>query len=179
MSRIGNKPIEIATDVTVAVEGRTVKVEGKNGSLTLDLYPGIVIEKDDNVLRIKTEESLSNQAMQGTTRALIDNMITGVSKGYKKTLELVGVGYRASVEKGRLTLNIGYSHPVIYNIPPEVNCEVDKRGVTIVVSGIDKQKVGQAASDIRSLRPPEPYKGKGIRYSDERIRKKVGKTAGK
>lgn len=179
MSHIGDKPIEIIKDVSVVSDGKKVEIKGKNGSLSLDIFPGILIEINNDILMVKTDESLSNQAMHGTTRALIDNMITGVSKGYKKTLQLVGVGYHAVLEKDKLTLSLGYSNPVIYNLPSDVKCEVDKKGMSIALSGINKQKVGQVASDIRSLRPPEPYKGKGVRYSDEKVRRKVGKTAGK
>lgn len=179
MSRIGKKPIEIKSGVSAVFNGKTVEVKGKNGMLTLDIIEGIEIDINKNILTVSGKEGSNNNAMQGTTRALINNMMIGVSEGYKKVLELIGVGYHAAISGSAITLYVGYSNPVVYNLPKDLECVTDKKGITLTISGKDNQKVGQAAAEIRSLRPPEPYKGKGIKYKDEKIRRKVGKTSGK
>ncbi len=177
MSRIGRKPIEIKSGVSAVFDDSTMEVKGKNGTLTLNIVEGINIDIDKNILTVSG--SSNNHAMQGTTRALINNMVIGVSKGYEKILEFVGVGYNAAVSGSSITLNLGFSNPIVYKLSKDLKCVVDKKGVTLTISGNDNQKVGQAAAEIRSLRPPEPYKGKGIKYKGEKIRRKVGKTAGK
>ncbi len=179
MSRIGRKPIEIKSGVSAVFNGKTVEVKGKNGTLALDIVEGINIDINGSVLSVSGKDGSNNDAMQGTTRALINNMVIGVSEGYKKVLELIGVGYHADISDSAVTLYVGYSDPVVYNLPRDLKCVTDKKGITLTISGKDNQKVGQVAAEIRSLRPPEPYKGKGIRYKDEKIRRKVGKTSGK
>lgn len=179
MSRIGKKIIEIPKGVTVTFDGNTVKVKGPKGELSKVLHSNMKIEMKDSEIQVTRPDDLkTNRALHGLTRALIQNMINGVLQGYKKTLDIVGVGYKAEQKGSNLLLNIGYSHP-IYFIPPE-GIKVESTTPTqIVISGIDKQLVGQVAAKIRSIRKPEPYKGKGIKYSDEHIVRKAGKTAGK
>jgi large subunit ribosomal protein L6 len=179
VSRIGKKIIEIPKGVTVTFDGNTVKVKGPKGELSKVLHSNMKIEMKDSEIQVTRPDDLkTNRALHGLTRALIQNMINGVLQGYKKTLDIVGVGYKAEQKGSNLLLNIGYSHP-IYFIPPE-GIKVESTTPTqIVISGIDKQLVGQVAAKIRSIRKPEPYKGKGIKYSDEHIVRKAGKTAGK
>ncbi len=179
MSRIGKKIIEIPKGVTVNLKGNAVTVKGPKGELNKVLHPSMKIEmKDSEISVTRPDDTKSNRALHGLTRALIQNMINGVSEGYRKTLDIVGVGYKVEQKGSNLLLNIGYSHP-IYFIPPD-GVKVESTTPTqIVVSGIDKQLVGQVAAKLRSIRKPEPYKGKGIKYSDEHIVRKAGKTAGK
>ena len=177
MSRIGKKPIEVPADVTVTIaDGNFVTVKGPKGELTNTFNTDIKIEQEANVITlIRPSESKEHRSIHGTTRSLIDNMVTGVSKGFEKTLELVGVGYRASLQGTKLVLNVGYSHPVEFT--PEAGIEVEVPANTkIIVRGINKERVGALASNIRKVRPPEPYKGKGIRYEGEIVRRKEGKT---
>jgi large subunit ribosomal protein L6 len=176
MSRVGKKPIEIPSGVTVAVNGSTVTVKGPKGELTRTFNPKMVINIEDNVLTVtRPSESKEDRTIHGTTRALLANMIEGVSKGFEKSLELIGVGYRASKQGKKLVLNVGYSHPV--EIEPEEGLEIEVPANTkVVVKGIDKERVGALAANIRDVRPPEPYKGKGIRYEGEYVRRKEGKT---
>ncbi|MCE2455510.1 MAG: 50S ribosomal protein L6 [Gemmatimonadetes bacterium] len=177
MSRIGKQPVELPEGVTVRVEGRTCSIKGPKGSLSLEVHPEIVVEPEENrILVRRSTDQKRLRALHGLTRALLQNSVTGVSTGFAKTLNIVGVGYRAKVEGGALKMNLGFSHPIDYRPPDgvEVACP---NTTTVVVSGMDRQKVGQAAADIRSFRPPEPYKGKGIRYQDEQVRRKAGKTA--
>ena len=179
MSRIGKKPIEINKEVTVTKNGNEIKVKGPKGELTSSFHPKIGIEiKDGEVLVKRPDDSKENKALHGLTRALIQNMIIGVTKQYKKTLDIVGVGYRAELKGKNLLFNIGYSHP-IYFMPPDGIILETPTPTQIIITGIDKQLVGLVASKIRSIRKPEPYKGKGIKYSDEQIQRKAGKTAGK
>ena len=179
MSRIGKKPIEISKNVTITKKGNELKVKGPKGELTSTFHPKIGIEiKDGELLVTRPDDQKENKALHGLTRALIQNMIIGVTKQYKKTLDIVGVGYRAELKGKNLLFNIGYSHP-IYFIPPDSITLETPTPTQIIVTGIDKQLVGMIASKIRSIRKPEPYKGKGIKYSDEQIQRKAGKTAGK
>ncbi len=177
MSRIGKKPIEVPADVTVTIaDGNFVTVKGPKGELTNSFNTDIKIEQEANVITlVRPSESKEHRSIHGTTRSLLDNMVTGVSKGFEKTLELVGVGYRASLQGTKLVLNVGYSHPVEFT--PEAGVEVEVPANTkIIVRGINKERVGALASNIRQVRPPEPYKGKGIRYEGEIVRRKEGKT---
>jgi len=179
LSRIGKKPISVPKNVTVTLDGQTIKVKGTKGQLENTFHPNISIEmKDGEIIISRNNDLKENRALHGLTRALIQNMITGVSEGFKKTLDIVGVGYRAEMKGKNLFINIGYSHP-IYFFPPEGVTIETTSPTQIVISGIDKQLVGAVAAKVRSFRKPEPYKGKGIKYSDEYIRRKAGKTAGK
>ncbi|QUW20362.1 50S ribosomal protein L6 [Sporosarcina sp. Marseille-Q4063] len=177
MSRIGKKPIEVPEQVTVTfLEGNVVTVKGPKGELTNKFNPEIKIEKEDNVITlIRPSESKQHRSIHGTTRSLLDNMVTGVSKGFERSLELVGVGYRAQLQGQKLVLNVGYSHPVEFTPEDGVQIEVPEN-TKIKITGIDKERVGALASKIRQVRPPEPYKGKGIRYQGEQVRSKEGKT---
>lgn len=177
MSRIGKKPVAIPKGVKVTLKDGVVTAEGKE-KLSVKL-PGLVdVEVTDTEVHVKQQqESLESSAMQGLTRALIHNMVVGLSEGFKKELSIVGVGYKAQVSGAKLVLNLGYSHPVEYQIPKGIKIAVTD-GTAIVITGADKQAVGQAAATIRGYRPPEPYKGKGVRYVDEHITIKEGKTVG-
>ena len=176
MSRIGNKPIAIPEGVSVTVDGSTVTVKGAKGELTRDVHSNMTVKvEDNNVIVTRPDDTKTNKALHGLTRSLIANMVTGVHDGYKKELEVNGVGYRCSKEGNVLVLNIGYSHQVRMTEPDGVTAEVPSPN-KIIVSGPDKQKVGQFAAEIRMKRPPEPYKGKGIKYVDEYIRRKEGKA---
>lgn len=179
MSRIGKKPVEIPKGVNVTINGQNVKVKGPKGELEFDVHPNIKISVEENqILLTRKNDEKENRALHGLSRALIQNMIIGVTEGYSKTLDLVGVGYRVELKGKNLLVNIGYSHP-IYFIPPDGITIQTPTQTQIIVSGIDKQLVGLVASKIRAIRKPEPYKGKGIKYSNEFIRRKAGKTAGK
>ncbi len=177
MSRIGKKPIEIPSGVTVTFNGNTATVKGPKGELTRTFHPDMKINVEDNVITVvRPTENKEHRALHGTTRSLLGNMVEGVSKGFERGLELIGVGYRAQKAGNKLVLNVGYSHPV--EIVPETGVEVEVPSNTkIVVKGIDKERVGALAANIRGVRPPEPYKGKGIRYEGEFVRRKEGKTA--
>lgn len=172
MSKIANKPLEILSDVKFNIKDNNISIEGPKGKLEFVKSDDIMIELKENIVKVSTKSELT--AMSGTTRSLLSNMLTGVSKGWEKKLTLVGVGYRAKADKTKLELVVGYSHPVNFEIPEGITIETPSQ-TEIVVTGIDKQKVGQVAADIRSVRPPEPYKGKGIKYSDEEIVKKEAK----
>lgn len=179
MSKIGNKPVEIPSDVKVGVADHILTVEGPKGKLSMPLPAQIICEqKDGKVIFAAGDHSKSTSALHGTMRALTANMVTGVTKGYSKTLLIEGVGYKAQVQGKNLKLNVGFSHPVEYVIPEGIKIDAAKQ-VEVVIAGIDKIKVGQSAAEIRDICPPEPYKGKGIRYKDERIRRKVGKAVTK
>jgi large subunit ribosomal protein L6 len=173
MSRIANAPITVPAGVDVNISGQSVTVKGTKGSLQIVLNTDISIAQEENTLKVKTDVK-SAVPMAGTTRALVSNMVTGVTQGYEKKLELVGVGYRAQLKGNVLNLTLGFSHPVDYSVPEGIAIETPSQ-TEIIVKGIDKQKVGQVAADIRAYRPPEPYKGKGVRYSDEVIIKKEAK----
>lgn len=175
MSRIAKAPIELPSGVELKVEGDSIKVKGPMGDLALRLHPNVSVEKEDNNFLVKPASN-SDIPMAGTYRSLVGNMVIGVSDGFVKKLTLVGVGYRAQVQGSTLTLALGFSHPVEYNAPEGVTIEVPSQ-TEILVKGCDKQKVGQVASEIRAFRPPEPYKGKGVRYADERVIRKEAKKA--
>ena len=175
MSRIGRAPIAIPAGVEVVVDGSTVTVKGAKGTLSRTMNSNITITKDGDTITVtRPNDQKENRSLHGLTRTLIANMIEGVSNGYKKELEINGIGYRADVKNNVLTMKIGFSHDVIMEAPEGVTVEVNGNKVT--VSGADKQKVGQFAAEVREKRPPEPYKGKGIKYVDEYIRRKEGKA---
>ncbi|MEK4563241.1 50S ribosomal protein L6 [Alkalihalobacillus sp. NPDC078783] len=176
MSRVGRKPIEVPGDVTVTLEGTFIKVKGPKGELSRDLHPDMKVNVEEKEITVeRPSDQKEHRALHGTTRSLINNMVEGVTKGFERGLELVGVGYRASKSGNKLVLNVGYSHPV--EIVPAEGIEVEVPSNTkVVVKGIDKQAVGALASNIRAVRLPEPYKGKGIRYEGENVRRKEGKT---
>ncbi len=176
MSRLGRKTITIPEAVKLSIEGKEILVTGPKGTLKLNLSTGISIEEKDGILKVKTlDKTLKTKAMHGTTRALIANMVKGVTEGWSKTLELVGTGFRAETTGNLLTLNVGYSHQVKVTAPEGITFKVEKSDIT--VEGLNKELVGLTADRIRSIRPPEPYKGKGIKYKDEVIRRKAGKAA--
>ncbi len=169
MSRVANKPVELPKGVEFAQKGSTVNIKGSKGALSFDVHPEIDVSMDEQQLKVAPQgKSRTVVALAGTTRALLANMVAGVSNGWEKKLELVGVGYRAQAQGKALNLTLGFSHPVAYPIPEGITIETPSQ-TEIVVKGIDKQKVGQVAAEIRAYRPPEPYKGKGVRYSDERV----------
>jgi len=183
MSRIGKTPVELGDDVKVEIsQGNLVTVSGPKGELTVQVAPDISVTLENGLMTVtRPTDQKRHRAMHGLYRALLGNMVTGVTEGFKKQLEVIGVGYKAEVQNGVLELALGYSHP-IYFLPPEgISIVVESRGrgasPIIHVDGIDKQLVGQVAAKIRSLRPPEPYKGKGVRYVGEYVRRKAGKTA--
>ena len=179
MSRIGNRELEIPTGVTVTVNENVVTVKGAKGELSLTLKEGINVKVEDTKLTVEcTGKGKFDNAMHGTTNSLIKNMITGVSKGYSKGLEIIGVGYRFQVRGTELVVNAGYSHPVTVKIPQGLTIETVSN-TEITVNGIDKELVGEFAAKVRKIRKPEPYKGKGIRYKDEFVRRKEGKKASK
>ncbi|HHT07817.1 MAG: 50S ribosomal protein L6 [Christensenellales bacterium] len=177
MSRIGKLPISVPNGVTVTVDERNlVVVKGPKGTLSQDVHQDIKLSQDNGVLILeRKDDSKPQKAMHGLYRSLVHNMVVGVTEGFSKTLELVGTGYRAQVDGNTLTLNVGYSHPVVFTAPKDVTFQTPS-ATSVVVSGIDKQVVGNLAADIRAVRPPEPYLGKGIKYKDEHIRRKVGKA---
>lgn len=176
MSRIGKKPITVPAGVEINIEGNQLTVKGPKGTLTRNVHADMKINLADNELSVeRPSDNRTHRALHGTTRSIISNMVEGVSTGFAKTLDLVGVGYRASKKGSNVVLNVGYSHPV--EITPIEGVELDVPSQTqVVVKGIDKEKVGAMAANIRSVREPEPYKGKGIKYATERIRRKEGKT---
>ncbi len=179
MSRIGKLPIPVPSGVTVTVNGQSVAVKGPKGSLALEAHPAIRVALEGQQLVChRASDEKAHKALHGMTRALLRNMVEGVVKGFERRLELVGVGYRASLLGPNLNLALGYSHPILYPIPAGIKIEVREQN-QVVVSGIDKQQVGAVAAKIRSFRPPEPYKGKGVKYAEERIRRKAGKAGAK
>lgn len=176
MSRVGKQPVEIPDGVTVTVDGDVVRVKGPKGELSQQVRPEMTVEVADGEVRVeRTADDRKQRAFHGLTRSLIANMITGVTEGYRKALEIVGIGYRAEKKGGALVLNVGFSHPVEYAEPEGIAISTDGPTV-IVVEGSDKQQVGQVAAELRAIRPPEPYKGKGIRYQGEHVRRKAGKA---
>ena len=169
MSRIAKAPVELPQGVEFKQEGNVVTLKGGKGSLSLELNNEVELSQEDNTLNVKARSgSKFSTAMSGTTRALLANMVTGVTAGYERKLELVGVGYRAQAQGSKLNLTLGFSHPVVHNVPEGISVETPSQ-TEILIKGIDKQQVGQVAAEIRSYRPPEPYKGKGIRYAGERV----------
>jgi large subunit ribosomal protein L6 len=179
MSRIGKKPIPLPTGVKYTVQGNTVLVEGPKGKLTALLPSGISLEKKDGALvAVREKEELA--ALHGLTRALVSNAVEGVTKGWTKELDIVGIGYRAELKgKGTVVFTLGFSHPIEFPLPTGITVAIDPKQTRLTISGIDRQKVGQVAADMRSLRKPDPYKNKGVRYVGERLKKKVGKTGAK
>jgi large subunit ribosomal protein L6 len=168
-SRIAKQPVDIVKGVTVEIKGRKVGVKGPKGDLSLDVNSEVEVKQEDAEIVVSSlSASRFANAIAGTTRALIQNMMTGVSTGFERKLELVGVGYRAQAQGNRLNLTLGFSHPVVYEVPEGIAVETPSQ-TEILVKGIDRQKVGQVAAELREFRPPEPYKGKGVRYADERI----------
>jgi large subunit ribosomal protein L6 len=179
MSRIGKKPIGLPKGVTVKIEGNTVAVEGPKGKLQTELPRGIRMEQHDGHLLAIRENDLQ-AALHGLARALVNNAVEGVTKGWTRELEIVGIGYRAEMKgKGTVVFSLGYSHPIEYPLPSGVDVTIDPKQTRLTISGIDRQKVGQVAAEMRGLRPPDPYKNKGVRYFGERLKKKVGKTGAK
>ena len=179
MSRIGRKPITIPQGVTVTVEGKLITVKGPKGSLDFTCHNDMTVVLNENELVVeRPSESKLHKSLHGTTRAIINNMVVGVSEGYIKKLKMIGVGYRAILKDNVIVISAGYSHPVEMEVPEGLSVEVPKNTL-INISGIDKQSVGEFAANIRGVRPPEPYLGKGIRYVDEYVRRKEGKTAKK
>ena len=179
MSRIGKKPIAIPKGVTVKIEGNTVAVEGPKGKLDTNVPRGIKVEQHDGHI-VALRENDSQSALHGLTRALVNNAVEGVTRGWTRELEIVGIGYRAEMKgKGTVVFTLGYSHPIEYPLPTGIDVVVDPKQTRLTITGIDRQKVGQVAAEIRALRPPDPYKNKGVRYAGERLKKKVGKTGAK
>jgi large subunit ribosomal protein L6 len=175
MSRIGKRPVAVPSGITANVEGQTVKVKGPKGALQAVLHDDVAVKLEGGQIRVDPRfETKRARAQWGTSRTLVANLITGVSKGFERRLEISGVGYRAAVQGKNLQIALGYSHDIVYPIPEGITIATP-RPVEIVISGSDRQKVGQVAAEIRDYRPPEPYKGKGIKYSDERIFRKEGK----
>ena len=178
MSRIGKLPVPLLKGVEAKQTNGTVTVKGPKGELTLNVHPDMSVVIEDAEIRVeRPSDHKDHRALHGLTRSLIANMVEGVTDGYSKTLEIIGVGYRADAKGKGITLNLGFSHPIEYTPVDGIKLECPNQ-TTIVVSGIDKQKVGQTAAELRAFRPPEPYKGKGIRYQGEHVRRKAGKTAG-
>jgi large subunit ribosomal protein L6 len=180
MSRIGKKEIPLPKGVEVKKAGNAVSVKGPKGTLTTPLVADIDVKVENNVVQfVRANEETKTRALHGLMRALVANNVKGVTEGFKKELDIIGVGYRAEVKGKEVVFQLGYSHPVKFPIPQGIEIAVDGKTGHITITGIDKQKVGQVAAEIRSLREPDPYKGKGIKYSDEIIRRKAGKAAGK
>jgi large subunit ribosomal protein L6 len=179
MSRIGKKLIPLPAGVKYKVEGNTVLVEGPKGKVSALIAEGISLETKDGVLHVN-RDSDKHAAVHGLTRALVFNAVQGVTAGWKKELDIVGIGYRAELKgKGTVVFTLGYSHPIEFPLPTGIEAAVDAKQTHLIISGIDRQKVGQVAADMRSLRKPDPYKNKGVRYSDEKLKKKAGKTGSK
>lgn len=177
MSRIGYMPIPVPAGVEISINGPEVRVKGPKGELERSFHPDMHVElTGDQLLVNRPTDQRHHRALHGLTRALLNNMVTGVSQGFEKVLEIVGVGYRAELQGESLKLSLGFSHPVVIDPPYGVSFEVEPRSKRVIIKGIDKEIVGQLAADIRKLRPPEPYKGKGVRYLDEYVRRKAGKA---
>ena len=175
MSRVAKEPVELPQGVEFSQSGTAVSVKGGNGTLSMELNPEVELVREDNTIMVKPRSgSRFSAAISGTTRALLANMIEGVTRGFEKKLELKGVGYRAISEGKKLNLTLGFSHPVVFEVPDDVTVETPSQ-TEVIVKGNDKQKVGQVAAEIRGFRPPEPYKGKGVRYADERVVMKEAK----
>jgi len=175
MSRIAKQPVEMPSGVSLSIDGQTIKAKGPKGELSITVHDDVVFEQNDNVLSFKPANDNKNaMAMTGTMRSLVSNVVKGVAEGFQKKLQLVGVGYRAQLKGKTLSLSLGFSHPVEYAIPEGITIEVPSQ-TEIVINGCDKQRVGQVAAEIRAYRPPEPYKGKGVKYADEQIIRKEAK----
>jgi large subunit ribosomal protein L6 len=179
MSRIGKKPIPLPKGVSYTVEGNVITVKGPKGTVTNHLPAGVTLETEDSVLLVKREDD-SKAAVHGLVRALVNNAVLGVTTGWKRELEIVGIGYRAELKgKGIVVFTLGFSHPIEYPLPSGVEVTIDPKMTKLSISGIDRQQIGQVAAEMRSLRPPDPYKQKGVRYVGEKLKKKVGKTGAK
>jgi len=179
MSRIGKKPIPLPAGVKYTIEGNTVLVEGPKGKVSAMIAEGISLETKDGILNVNRDTD-KNAALHGLTRALVFNAVQGVTKGWTRDLDIVGIGYRAELKgKGMVVFTLGYSHPIEFPLPTGIEVTIDPKQTHLSISGIDRQKVGQVAADMRSLRKPDPYKNKGVRYSDEKLKKKAGKTGAK
>jgi large subunit ribosomal protein L6 len=177
MSRIGKMPIEVPGNVKVKLEGSQVEVSGPKGSLQQTFHPDMRFEMEESTLRVlRPSDTADHRALHGLTRALLNNMVVGVSEGFTRRLQVEGVGYRAEMRGSTLVLQVGYSHPIEFEADGGISYEVEDRGKTIIVTGADKQLVGEISARIRKTRPPEPYKGKGIRYEGEYVRRKAGKA---
>lgn len=177
MSRIGKQPIQIPAKVTATISGQSVTIKGPKGELQHDVHPNISVKQEDGVISVaRPDDARENRALHGLERALLANMVHGVSTGFQRSLTIEGVGYGSDLRGKDLVMKLGYSHEIVVNPPPNITFEIEDRGRIVHIKGIDKQVVGQVAANIRELRPPEPYLGKGIRYSDEQIRRKAGKT---
>ncbi|MGD2030541.1 MAG: 50S ribosomal protein L6 [Desulfobacterales bacterium] len=176
MSRVGKAPITIPDNITVKYKDRIITVESKKGSLTREIHPAVNLKIEDGMITVDViKNNSTNRSLRGLTRSLVANMVTGVTKGFERVLEIHGIGYRAMLSGSRIEFSLGYSHPVNFNLPEGISATVDKKNV-ITLTGIDKELLGQTAASIRRLRPPERYKGKGIKYAEERIQRKAGKT---
>ena len=173
MSRVANNPVTLPSGVEVKLEGHDLSVKGSKGTLQMTVHGEVEVKQVDNTLTFAAANS-DARALAGTTRALVNNMVVGVTDGYEKKLQLNGVGYRCAVQGKKLNLTLGFSHPVVYELPEGISAETPSQ-TEIIIKGIDKQAVGQAAAEIRAFRPPEPYKGKGVRYADEHVRRKEAK----
>ncbi len=179
MSRIGKKPIAIPKGVQVKIHGNVVAVQGPKGKMETRMPDGIRMEQKDGHL-VATREGDHQAALHGLARALVNNAVSGVTEGWTRELEIVGIGYRAEMKgKNTVVFTLGYSHPIEYPLPDGITCAIDPKQTRLAISGIDRQKVGQVAAEMRGLRPPDPYKNKGVRYAGERLKKKVGKTGAK
>ena len=178
MSRIGKKPIEIPKTVSIDLKDDLLTVKGPKGQLHRKIHPKVSVKTDDGrILLTVSEETKESSSLHGLYRALVANMVTGVSQGFERILDIVGVGYRAELSGRMVTLHLGYSHPINYELPEGIDAKIEKTRITL--TGIDKEKLGGAAAKVRSFRKPEPYKGKGVKYADEIIRRKAGKTGAK
>ncbi len=178
MSRVGKQPIPVPEKTKITYKDRIITVQGKKGTLTRTIHPSVDLEIEDGIVRVTTNiDDRSNRSLQGLTRSLVANMLTGVNEGFERVLEINGIGYRADLKGNCIVFNLGYSHPIDFDLPDGVSASIEKN--TVKLSGIDKELLGHTASAIRRLRPPEPYKGKGIKYAEERIQRKAGKTGTK
>jgi len=175
MSRVANSPVDLPSGVEVKLQGQEIEVKGSKGSLSLSVHESVEVSQEEKTLKFAAKNaSKQARALSGTTRALVNNMVVGVSQGFEKKLQLIGVGYRAQAQGKKLNLSLGFSHPIAYDLPEGITAETPSQ-TEVVLKGIDKQAVGQAAAEIRAFRPPEPYKGKGVRYADEDVRRKEAK----
>lgn len=180
MSRIGKKPVEIPSGVDVKLLDSTIKIKGPKGELQWSFPAGTTVSvKGKEIVVERADDQKKNRALHGLTRSLISNMVLGVAQGYKRVLDIVGVGYRAQVQGRKILLSLGYSHAVEYNLPEGISAAMDQKQTQITLTGVDKQKIGQVAANLRALRSPDAYKGKGLRYGGERLKLKVGKTGKK
>ncbi|MDP2168318.1 MAG: 50S ribosomal protein L6 [Thermodesulfovibrionales bacterium] len=180
MSRIGRKPIDVPKDVEIKMSGNTIMVKGPKGELSWAYPDRMKVKAAEGIVAVeRTDNSKSDRALHGLTRSLINNMVVGVSQGYQRVLEIFGTGYKAQVQGGKIVFSLGYSRPVDFPLPDGINASMDQKQTVLTLTGIDKHNIGQAAADIRALRPPDVYKGKGVRYQGERVKLKVGKAGKK